>query len=193
MGWSFLPAYLWFRMGCCPPLILQFSFQEVEDDSQYLVSDKCRQHQDTHGLCNRGIAMIEKRFIRGHVRAKSVCVHTSQAILQLGKNWLYSQSTPTQRPPFPRHREVPRRFCTHPLSQMSEPTACKLHCDCPCWSASLCTMSLVFFAGNKDHSDPTLQLCWLRGSATFSHLLKPLHVYCGHEALGAVPLCHRPD
>lgn len=76
--------------------------------------------------------------------------------------------------PFSRHREVPRHLCIHPLLQLSKPTACKWHCDCPCWSASLCTLSLVFFTGNKDRSDPTLQLCWLRGPATFSHILKPL-------------------
>lgn len=89
---------------------------------------------------------------------------------------------PLPRTPFPRH------FCTHPLSQLNKPTVCKLHCDCPCLSGSLCTLSLIFFTGNKNSSEPILQ----QGPATFSHALKPLHVCWCHEALGAGPLRTNP-
>lgn len=143
-------------------------------------------------VCNRWMAITEKRFIRGHIGAKFVCAHIPGNTTD--RNELTPQTEhPYPKIPFPRHRAVPRHFCTHPLPQVSKPTASKSHCDSPCWSASLCTLSLIFFTGNKDDSDPTLQLCWLRGPATFSHVLKPLHVYCGREALGAVPLCHKHD
>lgn len=104
----------------------------------------------THVLvCNRWMAITEKRFIRGRVRARFVSVHTSQAILQT--EWVNSTNRAPSpqgehpKTPLPRHRAVPRHFCTLPPSQLSKPTACELPCDCPCWSASLCTESHLLY------------------------------------------------